>query len=68
VTELVLLGTTSSRCSSVPLVLIVAAVGVLWWEFRRHDLASRRSNRVVMALFVLAGFVGFAAHQPGIPA
>jgi len=65
VTELVLLGHYEQPLQFVPLVLIVAAVGVLWWEFRRHDLASRRAMQIVMALFVLAGFVGFAAHFYG---
>ena len=65
VTELVLLEHYEQPLQFVPLVLIVAAVGVLWWEFRRHDLASRRSIQVVMALFVLAGFIGFAAHFYG---
>jgi uncharacterized membrane protein len=65
VTELVLLEHYEQPLQFVPLVLIVAAVGVLWWEFRRHDLASRRATQIVMALFVLAGFVGFAAHFRG---
>jgi uncharacterized membrane protein len=65
VTELVLLEHYEQPLQFVPLVLIVAAVGVLWWEFRRHDLASRRAMQIVMALFVLAGFVGFAAHFYG---
>jgi hypothetical protein len=49
----------------VPLVLIVAAVAVLVWEFRRHGMASRRAVQIVMALFVLAGFAGFMAHFHG---
>jgi uncharacterized membrane protein len=65
VTELVLLEHYEQPLQFVPLVLIVAAVGVLWWEFRRHDLASRRATQIVMALFVVAGFVGFAAHFRG---
>jgi uncharacterized membrane protein len=65
VTELVLLEHYEQPLQFVPLVLIVAAVGVLWWEFRRHDVASRRATQIVMALFVLAGFVGFAAHFQG---
>ena len=65
VTELVLLEHYEQPLQFVPLVLIVAAVGVLWWEFRRHDLASRRATQIVMALFVLAGFVGFVAHFQG---
>jgi hypothetical protein len=65
VTELVLLEHYEQPLQFVPLVLIVAALGVLWWEARRHNLASRRAMQVVMALFVLAGFVGFAAHFQG---
>ena len=65
VTELVLLKHYEQPLQFVPLVLIVAAVGVLWWEFQRRDVASRRATQVVMALFVLAGFVGFAAHFQG---
>jgi len=65
VTELVLLEHYVQPLQFVPLVLIVAAVGVLWWELRRHDLASRRATQIVMALFVLAGFVGFVAHFQG---
>jgi hypothetical protein len=65
VTELVLLEHYEEPLQFVPLVLIVAAVGVLWWEFARRDLASRRATQIVMVLFVLAGFVGFAAHLHG---
>jgi uncharacterized membrane protein len=65
VTELVLLDHYEQPLQFVPLLLIVAAVGVLWWEVRRRDLASRRATQIVMALFVLAGFVGFAAHFLG---
>jgi uncharacterized membrane protein len=65
VTELVLLEHYEQPLQFVPLALIVAAVSVLWWEFRRHDLASRRATQIVMALFVLAGFVGFVAHFRG---
>ncbi len=65
VTELVLLEHYEQPLQFVPLVLIVAAVGVLWWEVKRRDVASRRATQIVMALFVLAGFVGFAAHFQG---
>jgi uncharacterized membrane protein len=65
VTELVLLEHYEQPLQFVPLVLIVAAVTVLVWEFRRHDTASRRAVQIVMALFVLAGFVGFVAHFYG---
>jgi len=65
VTELVLLEHYEQPLQFVPLVLIVAAVGALWWELRRRDVASRRAIQIVMVLFVLAGFVGFAAHFYG---
>jgi uncharacterized membrane protein len=65
VTELVLLEHYEQPLQFVPLVLIVAALAVLWWEFRRRDVASRRATQIVMALFVLAGFVGFVAHFQG---
>ena len=65
VTELLLLEHYEQPLQFVPLVLIVAGVAVLVWEFRRHDTASRRAVQIVMALFVLAGFVGFVAHFYG---
>ena len=65
VTELVLLEHYEQPLQFVPLVLIAAAVAVLIWEFRQHDAASRRAVQIVMALFVLAGFVGFVAHFYG---
>jgi uncharacterized membrane protein len=65
VTELVLLEHYEQPLQFVPLVLIAAAVAVLAWEVIRRDTASRRAMQVVMGLFVLAGFVGFAAHFLG---
>jgi hypothetical protein len=65
VTELVLLGHYEQPLQFVPLVLIAAAVAVLAWEVRQRDAASRRALQIVMALFVLAGFVGFVAHFVG---
>ena len=64
-TELVLLKHYEQPVQFVPVVLIVAAIAVLVWEVRRYDLASRRAMQIVMALFVLAGFVGFVAHFRG---
>ncbi len=65
VTELVLLEHYEQPTQFVPLVLIVAALAALFWEFRRRDMAGRRAMQIVMALFVLAGFVGFVAHFHG---
>jgi len=65
VTELVLLEHYEQPTQFVPLVLIVAALAALFWEFRRRDTASCRTIQAVMVLFVLAGFVGFVAHFHG---
>src|SRR5215470_10954550 len=65
VTELVLLEHYEQPLQFVPLILIVAALAVVWWELARRDVASRRAVQIVMALFVLAGFAGFAAHFEG---
>jgi hypothetical protein len=65
ITELVLLGHYEQPLQLVPLILIVAAVAVLAWEWRQRDTASRRAVQIVMALFVLAGFAGFVAHFVG---
>jgi hypothetical protein len=65
VTELVLLEHYEQALQFVPLVLIAAAVAVLAWEVMRRNTASRRAMQIVMGLFVLAGFVGFAAHFLG---
>jgi hypothetical protein len=43
VTELVLLEHYEQPTQFVPLVLIVAALAALFWEFRQRDTASRRA-------------------------
>jgi uncharacterized membrane protein len=65
VVELVLLGHYEEPLQFVPLVLIAAALPALAWEFSRRDRASRRAVQVLMMLFVVAGFIGFAAHFHG---
>jgi uncharacterized membrane protein len=65
VTELVLLEHYEEPLQFVPLVLIAAALPTLWWEYSRRNKASRRAMQILMALFVLAGFLGFAAHFHG---
>src|SRR5260370_37652952 len=62
VTELVLLEHYEQPTQFVPLVLIVAALAALFWEFRRRDKASRRTIQAVKGLVFLAGFLGFVAH------
>ncbi len=65
VVELVLLEHYEEPLQYVPLVLIAAAVGVLAWLLVRYDAASLRALQILMALFVLASFVGFVAHFVG---
>jgi hypothetical protein len=64
-TELVLLEHYEQALQFVPLVLIVAAVAAIIWQVMRHDAASLRALEIIMALFVLAGFAGVAAHFHG---
>jgi hypothetical protein len=65
VTELILLEHYEQPLQFVPLVLIAAALAALVWEVVRRDAASRLALVIVMALFVLAGLVGFVAHFVG---
>jgi uncharacterized membrane protein len=65
VTELVLLEHYEQPMQFVPLVLIVAAVAAIAWQVTRNDAASLRAVEIIMALFVVAGFVGIAAHFRG---
>lgn len=65
VTELILLEHYEQPLQFVPLVLIAMAVIVLIWHLRRHDTASLRALQILMGLFVLAGFLGMAAHLRG---
>jgi hypothetical protein len=65
VTELVLLSHYEQAMQLVPVVLIALALAVVVWHVLRHDTASLYALQVVMALFVLAGFAGVAAHFHG---
>src|SRR5262249_15876725 len=65
VTELALLGHYEEPLQFVPLILIVVALPALGWEFSRRDSTRRRAMQILMVLFVLAGFAGFAAHFHG---
>jgi hypothetical protein len=65
VTELILLEHYEQALQFVPLVLIVLGVVVLVWHMLQPGTGSLRALQVVMALFVLAGFAGMAAHFNG---
>jgi hypothetical protein len=65
VTELVLLEHYEQLLQLVPVVLIVAAVAAIAWQVIRNNPTSLRALEIIMALFVLAGFAGVAAHFRG---
>ena len=65
VTELVLLSHYEQAMQLVPVIVIMIALAVVVWHVMRHDAASLLALQVVMALFVLAGFVGVVAHFHG---
>jgi len=65
VTELVLLEHYEQPLQLVPVVLIALAIVVTVWHVLKRDSASLMVLLVLMALFVLAGFAGVAAHFYG---
>jgi hypothetical protein len=65
VTELILLEHDEQALQFVPLVLITLGAVVLVWHYAGQGTASLRALQVVMALFVLSGFVGMLAHFNG---
>ena len=67
-TELLLLEHYEDPWQFIPLVLIVCAIAVLVWHARRPDAGSLRAMRILMVLFVLAGFIGLALHFRGAAA
>jgi len=65
VTELILLEHYEKPVQLVPVVLIALALAVIVWHVMKRGAGSRFAFVAVMALFVLAGFAGFAAHFIG---
>jgi hypothetical protein len=65
VVELVLLEHYEQPLQFVPLVLIALAVVTLIWHATGGGAASLNALLAVMALFVIASFVGFVAHFYG---
>ena len=63
--ELLLLEHYEDPWQFVPLVLNVLGLAVLVWHARRPDGESLRAMRVLMASFVVAGFIGLALHFRG---
>jgi hypothetical protein len=65
ITELVLLEHYEKPMQLVPVALIAIGIATLVWHVMKEDPASRRAVIVVMALFVLSGFVGVLVHFLG---
>ena len=65
VTELILLEHYEKPVQLVPVVMIALALAVIVWHVMKRGAGSRFAFVAVMALFVLAGFAGFAAHFIG---
>ncbi len=65
VTELILLEHYEQALQFVPLVLMVIGAVTLIWNVVAKHTTSLRALQIVMALFVLAGFAGMAAHFNG---
>ena len=65
VVELVFLEHYEEPLQFVPLVLIVIAFVVVGWHLATYSAASLSVLVAVMTLFVLAGFLGMAAHFNG---
>ena len=64
-TELLLLEHYEDPWQFVPLVLIALAAALLVRDRRRHDPGSLRALRILMVVFVLAGFLGVGLHFRG---
>jgi hypothetical protein len=64
-TELLLLEHYEDPWQFVPLLLMVMGLATLVWYTRRHNAASLRAFRIIMILFIIAGFVGLVLHFRG---
>jgi hypothetical protein len=63
--ELLLLEHYEDPWQLIPLFLIALGMAVLAWHATRRDAASLRALRVLMVLFLVAGFVGVVLHFRG---
>jgi hypothetical protein len=64
-TELLLLEHYEDPWQFVPLVLNALAFLVLLWHAKRDTAASLGALKVLMGLFLIAGFLGLALHLRG---
>ena len=63
--ELLLLEHYEDLWQWAPLLLIAVALAVVGWHAMRRDAGSLRVLRIVMVLFLVAGFAGVALHFRG---
>jgi hypothetical protein len=63
--HLLLLGHTAGTLQLVPLALIALALVTIVWYGVTHSRRSVRVLRLLMGLFLLAGFLGMALHFRG---
>ena len=63
--ELLLIEHFEDAWQLVPLVLLGLGLGALAWQTLAPSSASARIWRVLMALFIVAGFIGFYMHYSG---
>ena len=64
-TELILLEHYEDPWQFVPLILVALGFVVLIWHARQGNEATLRMLKIIMSLFVVAGFVGLALHFRG---
>ncbi len=64
--ELLIAGHTEDLLQWIPLTLLAAALVVLAWHaLARQSRFALQVLRAVMAMFILAGFLGIALHMKG---
>lgn len=63
--ELLLIGHTEDRVQWIPVVALGVGTGVVLLRLLKPGKATVRALAVVMALFVVAGFVGLYQHYAG---
>jgi hypothetical protein len=64
-TELILLEHYDDPWQFVPLILVALGFVVLIWHARGGNAATLRMLKIIMGLFLIAGFVGLALHFRG---
>jgi hypothetical protein len=63
--ELILLRHIDSPAQWIPLVLLCAAVPILFWHYRSPSAASVRTTQGLMFAFIAVGVLGVGLHYDG---